>query len=146
MIYRADLINIHRGIEQISNGAIGIAIGYLLQSKIRDFYKEYGIRIRGIIEYSEKLREEYFELDENKQFKMRVVKIPQPQPTQPEMTLSQKVGLRKYTFIPPVPDKEERKPIMKEGKTEEEFYKLMNEYLEQPISVIVQHDFAQNHK
>lgn len=68
---KGQLYRLNIEIQQASH----TGVGYLLRSKINEFYKEHGVRLNGIIAEVQAIEKEYFVI-ENGQYKMGEDKQP----------------------------------------------------------------------
>lgn len=118
-----DLLNYHKDFSQ-NNG-----INFLLQSKIRDFYKEHGGRINSLNEKVIAIQEKYFVTEGFNQ--QNQLKIKQ------EQEFTEKVEKKKvwlfFTKEVKVKVPGKMKYVMKEGMTFEDYNKEMNALMMQGI-------------
>lgn len=121
------LLSIH---DEFMNYKPGIS--YLLKSKIRDFYNEFGIRIDTTQKRLEELKKEYFVFENDK---IKMTEEPPPIPKKKLGTVGligffQRIKERINPAQPPA-EKPPFKPeiVFQEGKNKAEFEKKYNEIM-----------------
>lgn len=118
-----DLLEYHKTFSQNN------AYNFLLQSKIKDFYKEHGGRINSLNEKVIALQEKYFQTDGFNQRNQLKIKQEQEMVEQVTKTRFLYFWTKEVTTI--VPGK--MKYLLKEGVTLEDYQKEMNALMMQDI-------------
>lgn len=122
------LIQYHNQIIDIQNK--GHVLELLLRRKIIDFYQNNGIRLKSVLDESDKILNEHFVVDEGK-VKMKKVMVEVPAaPYTPEVLSwwDRNIKGKKVSPAPQPTFKEEDKPIMQDGKTMDDYQKAMAEF------------------
>lgn len=105
------LLNFH---EEIQGVLMPSVVGFLLQGRINDFYKEYAVRLKSLDDKIIALYKEHYEFENDK--------------------IKEQEVLREQNINGEIKQIPEKKAILLPGKTEEEFKQKMNELMSAPIS------------